>query len=415
MSTHDFPTLAASAHAARTSQPLTTLMDKMKKSSSNKLAIKLSIGDPTVDGNLVAPQVMTDALLEVVKAGKFNGYPPVSGYDESRDVVSQYWQRFCTTHARKAELKRSGTLLTSGGSHAIVLAITAIANAGDNILVPRPGFPHYKTVCEAYGIECRYYPLQGDKRWEADLAATEKLKDDRTKAMVMVNPSNPCGSNFSRAHVEATIKSCERMKIPLLSDEIYGELVFGPGEAFTSVADFDTPVPRVIIAGSAKHGVTPGWRMGWVIMIDSAKVAADYLKGMDSLAQLHTGSNSVGQMALARSLLHTPESHLVHCRGVLAQGAKCYDRLAARKDLGITFDPPVATMFVMLQVDISRYKDISSDYDFYAMLLDEENVQLLPGEIFGVEGCLRATISRPAQIIDEAIDRIIAFAERHIT
>nr|AGT02571.1 tyrosine transaminase [Herpetomonas muscarum]AGU68011.1 tyrosine transaminase [Herpetomonas muscarum] len=412
--TTSFPPLVASVHAANTLQPLTELTDKLKPSRSNKSLIKLSMGDPTADGNLVAPKALSDAMVEVVQSGDFNGYPPVSGYTESRDIVCQYWSRFCSTDSRKAALKPETTLLTSGGSHAIVLAITAIANPGDNILVPAPAFPHYKTVCDSYGIECRYYPLSPEKNWECDLAACATLRDDKTKGFLIINPSNPCGSNYSRAHVEDIVKFCETAALPLISDEIYAEVIFGEGEVFTSIADFDSPVPRLVLGGTAKHAVTPGWRLGWAILVDTHGVGAEYWKGMDRLAQLMTGSNSITQTAIARALLHTPESHLQHLREQLKAGAKCYDRLLERKDLGITFDKPTASMFVMLQLDFSKFKDIADDMEFYEKLLDEENVQVLPGEIFGVSGFVRATTSRPAEIVNEAVDRIITFAERHV-
>jgi tyrosine aminotransferase len=406
-----FPEVRASKHAQRTLQPLTELTDNMKPSHSTKSHIKLSMGDPTADGNLVAPELLVNEMVDIVQSKDFNGYPPVAGYNEAREVVAEYWTKFCSTQERKEQIKWKNVLLTSGGSHAIVLAISALCNEGDNLLVCAPAFPHYKTVCDSYGVECRYFPLDEAKNWEADLDSAAKLVDGKTRGMLFVNPSNPCGSNYSRKHVGEIVAFCEKFHLPLISDEIYAELVF-KGETFTSIADFDSDVPRLVLGGSAKHTVTPGWRIGWLILVDRKAVAKDWMKGMDRLAQLLTGSNSIGQMSLIRALTKVPQDYV---DGVIAQleaGAKVYNRLLDH-DIGLSFDEPRASMFIMLKVDMSYFKDIHTDMEFYEKLLDEENVQVLPGVIFGVHGFVRATTSRPASIINEAVDRIIEFCERH--
>nr|AGU68012.1 tyrosine transaminase [Strigomonas galati] len=407
----EFPTVVSSKHANRTIQMLTELTDNIKPSHSTKEVIKLSIGDPTVDGNIKAPQVLVDGLIEAAKSFDYNGYPPVAGYDETREAVAEYLKRFCQTPERKANLKPEHVLITSGGSHAIVLAITAICNEGDNLILTAPAFPHYKAVCDSYGIECRYLPMKAKQHWQVDLEQAEQLVDERTRVICMINPSNPCGSNWSREHVTDIVRFCERKRLPIISDEIYSELIF-KGETFTSVADIDTPVPRVVLGGGAKHVVVPGWRIGWLCLADPAGCAAAWMKGMDRLSQLHTGANSVCQAAFTKALLHTPQSHIDEMVAQLESGAAVYNRLTEH-DIGISFDPPRASMFVMMKVEYDMFTDVHNDMEFYEKLLDEENVQLMPGMIFGMDGFLRATISRPPAVLNEAVDRIIAFCNRH--
>ncbi|EPY19004.1 tyrosine aminotransferase [Strigomonas culicis] len=315
------------------------------------------------------------------------------------------------TEARKASVLAANVLITSGGSHAIVLAITAVCNEGDNLLLTAPAFPHYKAVCDSYGIECRYVPMLADQHWQVDLDVAEQLVDDRTRVLCMINPSNPCGSNWSRSHVTDIVRFCERRHVPIIADEIYSELVF-KGEVFTSVADIDTPVPRVILGGGAKHVAVPGWRIGWLCLVDPAATATAWMRGMDRLAQLHTGANSVCQEAFTKALLRTPQAHIDNLTDQLQRGAAVYNRLLEH-DIGLSFDPPRASMFIMIKVECDRLRDIESDMQFYERLLDEENVQLMPGMIFGMDGFLRATISRPPAVLNEAVDRIIAFCERH--
>ncbi|KAG5488639.1 hypothetical protein JIQ42_00251 [Leishmania sp. Namibia] len=406
-----FRRITSSKHAQRTLQPLNDLTDNMKPSRSTKSNLRLSIGDPTVDGNLKTPEIVTEAVVEVVRSGKFNGYPPTIGTDNLRKVVSTYWRRFCQTKSRQEALQWKNVIVTSGVSQAIVLAVTALCNEGDNVLVCAPSFPHYKSVCDSYGIECRYYSLDPSKNWECDLNEAAGLADDCTKAFVIINPSNPCGSNFSRAHLNEILEFCQHRQIPLISDEIYAEMVLNNG-IFTSVADFDTNVPRLILGGTAKYQVCPGWRVGWSILVDPLNVAAAWTVGMERLAQLISGVNSICQEAIARTLLKVPATCTEHLVAQLEAGAKVYKRLLEH-DIGISFDAPQASMFVMLKVNFSYFKDINSGMEFYEKLLDEENVQVLPGEIFGMSGFIRATVSRPPAVLNEAVDRIIAFCEKH--
>ncbi|XQJ31701.1 tyrosine aminotransferase [Leishmania guyanensis] len=406
-----FRRITSSKHAQNTLQPVNDLTNNLKPSSSTKSNLRLSIGDPTVDGNLKTPEIVTKAVMDVVSSGKFNGYPPTSGTNHLRQAISMYWRRFCQTKSRQEELQWENVIVTSGVSQAILLALTALCEVGDNILVGAPAFSHYKSVCDSYGFECRYYTLDPSKNWECDLNEAAGLVDDRTKAFVIINPSNPCGSNFSRAHVNEVIEFCEHRQIPLISDEIYAEMVLNNG-IFTSVADFDTNLPRLILGGTAKYQVCPGWRVGWSILVDPMNVAADWNLGMERLAQLICGANSICQEAIARTLLECPASYTADIVSQLEVGAKVYNRLLEH-DIGISFDPPQASMFVMLKVDLSYFKDLKSDTEFYEKLLDEENVQVLPGEIFGMSGFIRSTISRPPEVLSEAVDRIIEFCERH--
>ena len=406
-----FKHIGSSKHAQRTLQPVNDLADNMKPSRSTKSCLRLSIGDPTVDGNMQTPEIVTEAVVDVVRSGKFNGYPPCVGADNVRQVVAEYWRRFCHTKNRKDQIKWENVIMTSGVSQAIVLALTALCDEGDNVLMCAPSFPHYKSVCDSYNIECRFYNLDSSKHWECDLNQAVGLVDNRTKAFIIINPSNPCGSNFSRAHLNEIIEFCEFRQLPLISDEIYAEMVLHDG-IFTSAADFDTNVPRLVLGGTAKYQVCPGWRVGWSLLIDRKGVADDWKDGMARLSQLISGVNSLCQEAIARTLLDCPPANTEHLVAQLEAGAKVYNRLLEH-DIGLTFDPPHASMFVMLKVELEEFKDIETDMDFYEKLLDEENVQVLPGEIFGMSGFIRATVSRPPEVLNEAIDRIIEFCQRH--
>lgn len=116
-------------------------------------------------------------------------------------------------------------ILTSGCSSALDFCVTVIGQSGKNILCPRPGFSIYKTLAEGMGIEIRYYNLVAERNWEIDLAHLESLVDAKTAAILITNPSNPCGSVFSKAHLRKLLDLAERCYLPIIADEVRARLL----------------------------------------------------------------------------------------------------------------------------------------------------------------------------------------------
>lgn len=146
--------IPASIRAQRTTNPIRSIVDRLQiPKDAPKSVISLSIGDPAVFGNLNPHQSVIDAVASAVTDNKSNGYAPSFGTVPARDAVAK---RFSS---ELCPLTANDIILASGASGAIVLALQAMCNEGDNVLIPRPGFSLYRTVCESDGVECRYYPL----------------------------------------------------------------------------------------------------------------------------------------------------------------------------------------------------------------------------------------------------------------
>lgn len=105
-------------------------------------------------------------------------------------------------HTDQNPINPKHVFLSQGTYGACYNAIAALANPGDNVLVPRPGFPFYQPICMNLGVDWVHYDLQADKSWEVDLEQLEKSINKKTKAILLNNPSNPCGSCFTKAHME---------------------------------------------------------------------------------------------------------------------------------------------------------------------------------------------------------------------
>ena len=165
---------------------------------------------------------MTNTLCKVITSSQFNGYPHSCGFAEARSAVAQH------TSVPSAPLGMEDVILTSGASGALEIAIQAIADEGDNILLPCPGFSLYATLCENKGIEKRYYRLDPARSWEVDLDSLRAAVTPRTRAILINNPSNPCGSVYSLAHLQDIAAVARSLDLPVISDEIYYHMVFDP-------------------------------------------------------------------------------------------------------------------------------------------------------------------------------------------
>ncbi|KAG5464063.1 hypothetical protein LSCM1_00243 [Leishmania martiniquensis] len=383
----------------------------MRQSScTDKTQLKLSIGDPTFDGNFKTTEVAVKAFHEYTQMPTKYSYQRSWGTVAACTAVAAWWAENFASENPEA-CKAENVVLTTGGAEAIVHSITALCDTNDNLLIPAPGFPAYAFCCDTFGIEKRFYSLLPYKNWEVDLEEVRTLVDGRTKAIVLNNPSNPCGSNWSREHVEAVVKLCEELKLPIISDEIYCGMVF-KGQVFTSIAQFKSPVPRLIICSLAKNFMLPGWRVGWVLMVDAEGYAKGVLKGMQNLSMHTLGPNALAQHAMPEILKNTTKDFYARNVEMLEANAELLVE-GLCKCHGLSCAKPQGSMYIMVRVYTDQFKDIKSDIDFYTALEDEENVQVVPGSYMRMPGFFRICFTRDRRVLEEVLERLPAFCERH--
>lgn len=147
------------------------------------------------------------------------------------------------------------------------MAMAILATPGCNMLVPRPGFPLYKTLSATIGVQIKYYNLLPERNWQIDIDDLESKIDENTVAIIYNNPSNPCGSVFPENHIRQLLNVAERHHIPIIADEIYENIVF-PGHEFHAIASLTDEVPVFHCSGTTKKFLIPGWRLGWIAIND---------------------------------------------------------------------------------------------------------------------------------------------------
>ncbi|KAM8985610.1 tyrosine aminotransferase [Guaruba guarouba] len=397
----------ASEMSKKTFNPVRAIVDSMKVEPNPKKAmISLSLGDPTVFGNLPTNSEVTRAVKEVLDSGRCNGYAPSVGYQSCREAVAAFYT------CPEAPLEAQDVILTSGCSQAIELALAVLANPGQNILVPRPGFSLYKTLALSMGIEVKLYNLLPEKAWEIDLKHLESLVDEKTACLIVNNPSNPCGSVFSKRHLQKILAVASRQCVPILADEIYGDMVFDDCK-FEPIATLSTNVPILSCGGLAKRWLVPGWRMGWILIHDRRDIFGNEIRdGLVRLSQRILGPCTLVQGALERILHRTPPEFYHNTLSILKSNADlCYTALSAIP--GLRPVRPAGAMYLMVEIEMEHFPEFENDVEFTERLISEQSVFCLPATCFEYPNFFRVVITVPEEMILEACSRIQEFCEMH--
>merc|ERR1719460_2773704 len=221
--------IAPSIKAQHTHNPIRKIVDQIDLSVKNpdKEFIPLSIGDPCAFGNLSTPDAVVREMERVVRSGDHNGYINSAGAGPAREAIATYM----SVPAKGVRYAPDDIIVGSGCSGALEVCLTNLLDPGTNLLVPDPGFCLYQVIAEAHGAGVKHYNLLPEEGWQVDLAHLEAQVDAGTRAILVNNPSNPCGCVYGEAHLRAILDIAERHQLPVIADEIYANLTFEDAEA----------------------------------------------------------------------------------------------------------------------------------------------------------------------------------------
>lgn len=364
------------------------------------------IGDPTVFGNFKIHQNIIESVNKQLTSGNANGYAPGIGLETAREVLAKKY-----SIPEQIPLTSQDIILTSGCSGALEMSINVLASPGDNILIPKPGFSLYQTISDSRGIKCKHYQCIADRNWEIDLNHLESLIDPQTRAILINNPSNPCGSVFSKQHLLDILNIAQKHHIPIISDEIYEGMAFEDAQ-FHQIASLSTHVPVLTCGGLAKNFMIPGWRIGWIIIHDRFGAFKQVQLGLSNLATIILGPNSLIQAAIPDIINQVPKDYFDENNKLLKEHSKCIiDGLANVKGLKVI--TPKGAMYCMIQVKSDLFNDIPDDQIFSQKLILEQGVFCLPGSIFQAPGFVRVVFTAPKEKLVEAVSRIQKFCQSH--
>lgn len=395
--------IGASDMARRTINPIRRIIDTMKlEPNSTYSTISLSIGDPTVFGNLPPHENMLTAVEESLRSSKHNGYALAIGNLPARQTIAKHMS------TPDSLLTENDIIITSACSGAIELCIGTLANPGDTILIPKPGFVIYKTIGMSNGCRLKSYNLLPEKGWDVDLEHLESLIDESVKCIIVTNPSNPCGSVYTKEHLTAICKIAERHRLPIIADEIYAYSVFS-GETFHPLASCTKVVPILSCCALSKRFLVPGWRCGWIQIHDQNDAFKEVRSGLFDMATRILGANSVIQGAIPK-LFETPaewfEGNMKFIESMADLAYKGFCDIP-----GLNPVKPRGAMYMMVGIDTSLYTSIRNDVHFTEELMAAKSVFCLPGSAFEAENYFRIVLTVPRKETEEALVRISDFCK----
>jgi tyrosine aminotransferase len=227
--------------------------------------------------------------------GKVDGYTDVVGLESAREAVAKKFG------GKNYTVSKDDVYLTAGGSMALWSVMNLLAGPGDNYLFPSPGFPLTLTIAASMGLTPKHYHLQADNNWEADIQEMEKLIDDKTRFLLINDPSNPLGSVWSAEHKRQIIELCARKRIPILADEIYEEMSYNVHAPTFAELVKPEEVDKVAVfkcSGLTKRYLAPGWRMGWLILYASPQTQEFYRSRLRGIFNVILMPTTIMQSAL---------------------------------------------------------------------------------------------------------------------
>jgi len=355
--------------------------------------ISLGIGEP----DFVTPQPILQAGIASLRRGETQ-YTSNSGTIELRTALSRHLkQLYGVEYDPESEI-----LITVGVSEALYLAMTAIVNPGDEVIIPEPCFVSYAPEVAFAGGAPVMVPtyVENEFRVTADVIAANVTP--RTKAILVGYPNNPTGAVMTRAVMEEIVGVAEEHDLLLISDEIYDQLVYGV-EHVCVPALSGARQRAILLGGFSKDYAMTGWRIGY------ACAPADLLAAMRKVHQYTIMSAPTTAQAAAVVALDEGLPHVEEMR-------QEYDRrrrliVGGFNTLGMDCFEPRGAFYAFPSI---RRSGMSSD-DFAMRLLEEEEVAVVPGDAFGASGAgfVRASYATAYEEIEEALNRIERFMRRH--
>jgi alanine-synthesizing transaminase len=366
--------------------------------------IKLNIGNPAPFGFEAPEEIVQDVILNL---------PNASGYSDSKGLFS----------ARKAimhETQRKGIpgvqiddiFIGNGASELIVMAMQALLNNGDEVLVPAPDYPLWTAAVSLGGGKPRHYLCDEGAGWLPDLDDIRAKITPNTRAIVIINPNNPTGALYPNELLLEILEIARQHQLIVYADEIYDKVLFD-GVIHTSIASLAEDVLVVTLNGLSKNYRACGYRSGWLIVSGDKRHARDYLEGLNMLASMRLCSNVPGQYAIQTALGgYQSINDLVAPSG----------RLTRQRDLahelltlipGVSCVKPKAAMYLFPKLDPKLYH-IHDDQKFILNLLEEERVLVVQGSGFNWPhpDHIRVVFLPHEEELTEAISRMSRFLDR---
>ena len=363
--------------------------------------IKLNIGNPAAFGFEAPEEILQDVITNLPAA---SGYCDSKGLFAARKAVMHYTQQ---KHIRDVRLE--DIYIGNGVSELIVMAMQALLNNGDEVLIPSPDYPLWTAAVSLAGGIPRHYVCDEQAGWQPAIDDIRRKVTENTRAIVLINPNNPTGALYSDELLAQVVEIARQNELIVFSDEIYDKVLYD-GNRHTSIASLADDVLFITFNGLSKNYRACGYRAGWLIVSGEKRHARDYIEGLDILASMRLCANVPAQNGIQTALGgYQSIDDLVAPTGRLCRQRDLAYRLLTEIP-GVTCFKPQAVLYLFPRFDPRLYP-IVDDREFILELLNEERVLLVQGTGFNWSDTNHARVVFLPNVDDltEAIGRIARF------
>jgi aspartate/methionine/tyrosine aminotransferase len=353
--------------------------------------VHLEVGEP----DFLASEEILEAGVEALRAGHAR-YNPPAGLTALRQAIAEFAGR-----QRGIDLRPSQVLVSPGAKPNLFFPTLALIEPGDDVLYPDPGFPTYAAMIGVAGGRAVPVKVVENRGFSFDLEAFDRALSQRTRLIILNSPANPTGGVIPREDLEHIAEAARRLDVWVISDEIYTRITFDGGIAPSIASLPGMPQRTVIVDGFSKTYAMSGWRLGYGIMPEELARQVELL-----LTHAYGCTAEFTQWAAVEALRGSQDWVMA----MVAEYRRRRDRVVARLNAipGFSCREPQGAFYVFPNVTA-----LGLPVDELAgRILREAGVALLPGTAFGQngEGYLRLSYATSMENLDEALERLEAFA-----
>ncbi|MEK2489033.1 pyridoxal phosphate-dependent aminotransferase [Kitasatospora purpeofusca] len=334
--------------------------------------LRLNTGNPATFGFEAPEEILQDIIRNLPQA---HGYSDSRGILPARRAVVQYYQQRGVDGVTVNDV-----YLGNGASELIQMAVTALVDDGDEVLVPMPDYPLWTAVVRLAGGKAVHYACDEQADWFPDLDDIASKITARTKAIVVINPNNPTGAVYPKELLEGILDLARRHQLMVLADEIYDKILYDDVEHHCLAALADD-VLTLTFNGLSKSYRVAGFRSGWLVVSGPKQHARDYLEGLTMLSGMRLCPNVPAQYAVQAALGgHQSINDLVLPGGRLAEQRDVAYR-ALNEIPGVSCVKPKGALYAFARLDPAVHR-IVDDERFVLDLLLREKIHVVQGTGF---------------------------------
>jgi aspartate/methionine/tyrosine aminotransferase len=356
--------------------------------------IHLEIGEPDFD----TPPNIIDAGCDALHRG-FTHYGPSAGLMELREVIAQH-----VSETRRVNVTPDEVVVVPGGKPIIFFSILTLAEAGDEIIYPNPGFPIYESMINYVGAKAVPIRLREELDFRLDVGELASLINNRTKLIILNSPQNPTGGVLEKDDIDRIARAIGDRNIVVLSDEIYSRLIF-EGEEHSIMSVDGMKERTILLDGFSKTYAMTGWRMGYGVMrTDLAAHIARLMTNSASCTASFTQIAGVEALGGPQDLVDQMRIEFQKRRDVMVGGLNKIKGFSCRLPRGAFYVFPNITQTGWPSKKLAD------------ALLDDVGVAALSGTAFGAfgEGYLRFSVANSIDHIEQALDRIATWVKKNL-